>query len=803
MIPMRWKLFLAAILNFFLIAFPYNIIGCAGSDDPYDYYTGFFDYRLGNNNSLQAFYYTYDFLWSRDEPVDQWEVTARDWIDYSGVQASPKEAKDLTGNYTYAQLQGLYTQAEKGTATKLPDSVMRNRLVTALVTNKDLEALGYLMYLRKIEPYVQVVDSWDPPAKDISKSNAWANNGISLYNAVKKDFFRQRYAYQVARLNLYGMDPDGAIQWADKEAIKPISPSIHELTEAIRAGALYRRGDKAQSAYRFCQLFAEGKMKKVSNYYGYHVYTHKIPTGLILGYCKTEKEKANVLATIAMGNPSLDLTTLERISRLSPGDTLLDMLAVREINKIEEKYLSRNMPSSGASFAYNVYYEDKDTVTSKEVKETAEWMQWMTAQKSTQHPGLYATGAAYLHFINKDYPTARQWLQTAKEKGVKDVLADQWRLTELLITINEQPLIDSGFEAKLLPSIQWLETKAVADRNAMGYYSDGPWTKFYRNLMNSVIAPRYEKQGDKHKKTLAIGAAENIRSTTDNGYSSYQALSTLRNSLSSADALRLEAYMRNPSATPYEKYLIKHTGFSIADVQDVVGTTLLREDKLDEALVWFNKINPKYYKEEPYATYMAANPFADLLLDIHAPTAQDTVKYSKAGFTKKMIGLKKQFNEQTDPNKKAKLAYELAKGYYNMTYWGNAWLLVAYDWSGSEGDWGPDKSKAWHKEYYSASRAETWFQKAHNLYTNKEMKARSLFMLAKCVQKKGKPSYKINQDYNAYNKAKEAYHLNMIRNPLFIELRDTYGSTAFYKEALNTCSYLKDFHTGKTKMPGK
>lgn len=109
--------------------------------------------------------------------------------------------------------------------------------------------------------------------------------------------------------------------------------------------------------------------------------------------------------------------------------------------------------------------------------------------------------------------------------------------------------------------------------------------------------------------------------------------------------------MRNPSATPYEKYLIKHTGFSIADVQDVIGTTLLREDKLDEALVWFNKINPKYYKEEPYATYMAANPFADLLLDIHAPTAQDTVKYSKAGFTKMMIGLKKQFNEQTDPNK--------------------------------------------------------------------------------------------------------------------------------------------------------
>jgi hypothetical protein len=75
--------------------------------------------------------------------------------------------------------------------------------------------------------------------------------------------------------------------------------------------------------------------------------------------------------------------------------------------------------------------------------------------------------------------------------------------------------------------------------------------------------------------------------------------------------------------------------------------------------------------------------------------------------------------------------------------------------------------------------------------------------MAKCAQKKGKPSYKANQDYNAYDKAMEAYQMNMIRNPLFRELKDKYGTTAFYKEALNTCSYLKDFHTGKTKMPGK
>jgi hypothetical protein len=196
---------------------------------------------------------------------------------------------------------------------------------------------------------------------------AWVKNGASLYNASKKSFFKQRYAYQLTRLSHYSGNYNTALIWYEREAGIKESSSVHELTSALRAGALYRRGDKAQAAYQFCQLFAEGKLKKISNYYGYHVYTNNIPTGLILGYCKTDKEKANVLATIAMGNPSPDLRSLERISRLSPGDPVLDMLAVREINKLEEKYLSPNIPDGAPYLAYSLYAND-DTVTVKNVQ---------------------------------------------------------------------------------------------------------------------------------------------------------------------------------------------------------------------------------------------------------------------------------------------------------------------------------------------------------------------------------------------------------------------------------------------------
>ena len=93
---MRSTLVLTAVISLACVAFPYNIIGCAGGDDPYDYFTGFFDPRLGNAKELKPFYYTYNFTYDREEPVDQWAVTARDWSGYSGVESSDKEARDLT-----------------------------------------------------------------------------------------------------------------------------------------------------------------------------------------------------------------------------------------------------------------------------------------------------------------------------------------------------------------------------------------------------------------------------------------------------------------------------------------------------------------------------------------------------------------------------------------------------------------------------------------------------------------------------------------------------------------------------------
>jgi hypothetical protein len=232
-----------------------------------------------------------------------------------------------------------------------------------------------------------------------------------------------------------------------------------------------------------------------------------------------------------------------------------------------------------------------------------------------------------------------------------------------------------------------------------------------------------------------------------------------------------------------DDYFISTSTFSSNDVKDVIATSFIRENNWMKAEEWLKKIPATYYKTETYSSYLAANSFADLLYDTHAPTKQDTVIYTKLKFVQKMIRLEKQLAAATDNNKKSKLHYQIANGLYQMSYWGNSWLLQTYDWSGSEVEWRPRKT-SWAKEYYGGYKAEQNYKKAFELSPDPEFKARCLFMSAKCYQKQ------LDWTYEHEEKSMDDF---LTMNNYFSQLSKNYNHTTFYAQAYNTCSYLKDF----------
>jgi hypothetical protein len=147
---------------------------------------------------------------------------------------------------------------------------------------------------------------------------------------------------------------------------------------------------------------------------------------------------------------------------------------------------------------------------------------------------------------------------------------------------------------------------------------------------------------------------------------------------------------------------------------------------------------------------------------------------------------------------KAKAYYQMANGLYQSGYWGNSWMLQEYWWSGNDGLNNTHKEGSWQREYFGAFKAEQFYLKAKELSKDENFKARCVWMAAKCSQKQLiVPGYESFSDYNLYEKASAQYAKDIRKNKYFAEFVKEYNKTSFYKDAFNSCVYLKDYVKGK------
>lgn len=137
----------------------------------------------------------------------------------------------------------------------------------------------------------------------------------------------------------------------------------------------------------------------------------------------------------------------------------------------------------------------------------------------------------------------------------------------------------------------------------------------------------------------------------------------------------------------------------------------------------------------------------------------------------------------------------MALGFYNMTYYGHAWKLVEYYRSAVEGYHFPDEANSFQKEYYGCYKAEEYFQKAMQASTDKNFKAKCLFMMAKCSQKQvHQPQYdEFGTNYDQFDAAYKKYMTAFKNNKYFPQLIKEYKDTKFYEDVVYQCSYLDDF----------
>lgn len=790
---MNWKVFITASISAVIIAFPANIIGCGPEADPYDYYTSFFHQNLPEANGYKPFYYTgYNFLYDEKEPVSTTDLFADEWAVYCGKVTKP-DAKKLVTKFSWKDLNNLYQHVEKNQPLKIPDSVKQNSMTEYFLQNKDLEALGYIMYSKRVEPYVLGGDGdWDLLQRDSVKMAGLIKNGKQLYSVAKKDFFKSKYAYQILRLAHYSGRYRDVIAWYDDYAADiNKNKLLQPLCLSLKAGALFHTGNQKEAAYLFSKSFTESTAKRISNYLGFNwSVDSKLDKKSYVEMGKTNSEKAAILSLFALGSTDNDLDNLKEIYELDPSCEQLDVLVVREINKLEEKYLTPALQKEkGGKTFYFVWTDaNSDSIfndAGNEAKNLVSFLQQASQNNKVKNAGLLLTAAGYAAYMIKDFTTAKNCLALADKTPLTQKLKDQVELTKLLITITETEKIDAAFETQLLPSLQWLLEKVKTEKTtASGYWEIRQWHTIYRDLLSEIIARRYHLQNDLAKEALAIGSGDWVMKV-DNYYSFYHSMDFLRNNLMSKDVERLYGLIDNKQPSAFDSWLINHNSISKKVVVDFAGTSYLREYNFSKAIDWF--------KKSAESTTITKNPFIDILYDREEQLPfEKKFKTTKLAFAREMLKLE-QLAKQ--PATAAASQYKLALGMYNMTYYGHAWELVQYYRSGTDGYYIPKDATDFQKEYYGAFKAKEFFEKAMNSSYDKNFKARCLFMIAKCAQKQVlQPQYgDFETNWNQYDVAMKDYWPLFTNNKYFGQFVKDYGNTTFYKEAYNSCSYLRDF----------
>jgi len=786
---MNWKTSLTVFASLFLVSFPYNIIGCGGEIDPYDYHVSFFQNNLSNSQGYRQFYYTgYNFLYDRDETLDVSRVTSDEWIGYCGKKVGSNSAYDFVCKFSVDQLSSLYSHLEKNRPLQLPDSVMKNGMTTYFLESKDLEALGYLMYAKQVERHATGDwTAWEPIQRDSVRMAKLIQNGFQLHAAAKKDFIKCRYAYQILRLAHYSHRYKDVLDWYEK-LLKNLNmtDAMRDLCLGLKAGAMMRTGQQNQAAYLFSTLFAQTEMKRVSNYmsFSWCVNGTDVATRQVcMAYCKTPEEKANLLGLFALGSVEDETKTIKQIYRFAPNATMLEVLAIREVNKIEEKFLTPTLSKlKGGVNYYDYYLEESTKKTVDAWRRDADSLIYFCSTAGSnalvKNPGLYQTIGSYLSCITRQYSKSHQFLEAARKQNLSSKLADQCQLTEILLTINEKDKIDATFEQQLLPPLKWLDRKAKSDKGSKhGYWEENKWANFKSNLMRQVLAKRYHSQGDIYKEALCLGASGK---------------DFVRDRMETKDILELNMLLQSKLKTPYEQWLCGGFEMTNDEVIDMIAMTHIRDYNFAEAVNWLQKI------KDPQVLRLQRNPFAALMTDNQENAFDaDNGKFDKLSFVKQMAVLGEK--EKAGKASAADL-YKYASGNYNMTYYGRAWEMVKYFRSGSDGYYVPKGATSFEREYYGVFRAEQIYQEAMKASTDANFRAKCLFMMAKCSQKHlQQPQYEdyyqanSNSDYKKYELDTDQYESQFMNNKYFPQLMKEYGNTAFYKEAWSSCSYLRDF----------
>lgn len=769
---------------------------CAWVSEDASFYN-LFNQELISDKSLQPFFLTYDATFYEAGMFDeaqsasvQIDYNILEWKKYFDNQISESNLSYLVYNSSASDLQKIISSKS---LKNINDSLKQK----AYLTDKGIEAINYLIFAKKCEPFATASDEineneWNSyyTRKKMTKPQfmSTAKDGNILYANTKNNDIKLRIAYQLVRLSHYGGFNDDAIRYFNTY-VEPLKQKTLVYYYALeqKGGALYNQKKFAEAGGVFAEVFNNTTDRKIPCYASFRI-SNQMSFDKAILLCKTSNEKAALYVLRGFNKFSNGLSEMKNIYTVAPNSAHLELMACRALLQLEHNAFQ--IPSA---YSEKITFPLMDATGKVYLQKVILFTETMLKENKLKRVDFWQAYLAHLYLLNGDYTKSQTTAQ--KINSSDNAINEQKSRTEFCAYIGSLKTIDAIAEEKIY-------THFLKDKDDK-----------QKAFVYDILGHNYILQNNLAKAFLCHNTLNGLYGNPD-----INIINDLISFVSTKNKSNFEKQLITEKITPDALHELK-------------GSYYFKKDDLENALIWYKKVPANYSCIDPIdysnswndalkskeASFNGYSNISCLIFssNIHTYFESNINAAFKDGTYKDFSFIPKNMNKQqlveallqlkklaaNKDEQAAKANYLLGNFYYNTSLngfyrnlhfyeGGNYYLSYIYGYNTI-----PNTIRKPYNyndgtgtiSVNDPQKPMDYFLKAELLSTNKELKANAVFQASKCELDLFFAKQNVNYGY--YSNYSLLYS-NSTR-PMFKKLKDNYSQTAYYKDIVSNCTYFK------------
>ncbi len=575
--------------------------------------------------------------------------------------------------------------------------------------------------------------------------------------------------------------------------------------EGMYAGALLRLKQYDKSIYYTARAFAncpDQQMQAMNTYlFGNREWRSALP------YCKSAADSVAVALLEGANHTLPDMTFIDLVYRTNPQSDVLKLLWLREAKKAEE-FLFNNEPYQGKRLFYLNYDNAIDMDSMYTASKTL--LRFMSLSETILNDKAnilvkvtVGHTAAFYYYRQGDWVKAAACLDKIAALPKDETEKLQFRLLSSLINLKKKNAFDTNAITSLIEDFRKIPEGHT--NHHIGYY-----------VLFNELAPHFLQAKDTstafwiYTYANAYDAesfglyAQDISPESFNHANFATWLLNQQYSIEQVTQLKKQ-YLQRKGKDAFETWLINKT--KLLDGQKLFNLVIARKHMLNEQ--WADAIKEFDELPEVYRNQMGPNP-ANFSVNDYIET--DDKEAQKNTFTVRQIlelaqKLKTNADSQASKFARDKLLY--ATLLYNLSFYGKNHYILDNHWNHSQSRtpyFAYDSTESHlfvngkdvytlplhksYQNYFHLQIAEKYLNDALGQLATDEEKARCLFLLAKCWQKRCPKVMTFNKEYG-YMEDLSDYVGHSKQNPFFVNIAGMYKHTKLQEQVFNSCSYYR------------